>query len=55
MSWPGLIPAIHILLVASRSRPVMPATSAGMTRRVCYFSQIFSGIGMRAGQFIVPE
>jgi hypothetical protein len=40
----------------------MPATSAGMTEvrasaqlLVCYFSQIFSGIGARAGQFIVPE
>ena len=33
----------------------MPATSAGMTGLPRYFSQIFSGIGARVGQFIVPE
>jgi hypothetical protein len=59
MSWPGLSRP-HVLLILA-VKTWMPATSAGMTEGrasallVCYLSQIFSGTGARAGQFMVPE
>jgi hypothetical protein len=54
-----VIPDIHVYLLPSRHgcqrRAGMAEGRASAKLLVCYFSQIFSGIGVRAGQFIVPE
>ena len=45
----------RIVLVNSNPATIMTEVRASAQLLVCYFSQIFSGIGARAGQFIVPE